>query len=271
MGFVSSLEDVDLPYIHEALRVEPQPILAAGILPQDQIIQRFASYFPPTTPFPYLLQRLHSLSQVNPRYFLCEIREQCATAEIIDKVDNLNIADRLIFMASPTSSRDHELAHVAQAFARCVAEHKSGSLLDIPELNMEILDEPVSSVKEYMRSLESFHRAIVLYLWLSYRCGGIFTDRTLATYVKTMVEDRMDRALTEFSANRRLRKESSLQRQLALLRQMQERDKMFSDSQPNEDGIILSQLDGTTASPDPTLLYDTPEENPEAVQSNTTT
>lgn len=270
MGFVTSLEDVDLPYIHEALKVEPQPIVAAGILPPDEIIHRFSSYFPATTPLPYILQRLHSISEVNPRYFLCDIKEQCATGEVVDHVDNLNIADRLIFMASPAPTRDPTLATIVQAFATCVAEHKSGSLLDIPELDMDILDQPVSSVKEYMRSLESLHRAIVLYLWLSYRCGGIFTDRTLATHVKGLVEERMDRALTEFSANRTLRKASSLQRQLALMRQIQERDKMFNDGQSSGE-LPLVHPDETTISADQSILYDSGEESPKTHNSATTT
>lgn len=269
MGFVTSLEDVDLYYIREALRVEPPPLVAAGILPPDDIIRRFSSYFSANTPLPFMLQRLHSISEVNPRYFLCDIKDQCATGEVVDHVDNMSIADRLIFMASPTSARDGALTPVVQAFARCVAEHRSGSLMNIPELDIDILDEPVSSAKGYMRSLESFHRAIVLYLWLSYRCGGVFTDRTLATHVKGLVEERMDRALTEFSANRKLRTESSLQRQLALQKQIQEREMMFNNGQSSGE-LSLDHLDKVPAFSGSTLLYDTGRETPKTLDSTAT-
>ncbi|KAK2766749.1 RNA helicase [Arachnomyces sp. PD_36] len=268
VGFVTSLEDVDLPYISEALKAEPQPILAAGLLPPDELVHRFAAYHPPTTPFPYLLRRLHSLVEVNPRYFLCDTRQQIETAEVIDQVDNLDIADRLIFLASPAPTRDPGMGLIVQGFARCVTEHKSGALLEIPELDMDILNQPVSAVKEYMRSLESLHRALVLYLWLSYRCGGIFTDRTLATHVKQLVEERMDRALTEFSANKKLRKESSLHRQLALLKQMQERDQAFENQADEE--LALNQLDAAGVSSQHTVVYDSIEEAPETRESTTT-
>jgi ATP-dependent RNA helicase SUPV3L1/SUV3 len=255
VGFVTSLEDVDLPYIQEALRVEPQPLLTAGILPPDDIVRRFASYFPTATPFAYILQRLHAISEVNPRYFLCNINEQCATSEVIGNVDNLGVSDRLIFMASPAPTRDPGVSVFVEALARCVAEQKSGALLDIREFDLEILDQPVSSDREYLRTLESVHRAIVLYLWLSYRCGGIFTDRTLATHVKSLVEERMDRALTQFSANRKLRKQSSLERQMALLRQAEQRDRVFNDktaSQPSG-----NQLNDATVYPaGQTIVYD---------------
>lgn len=241
VGFVTCLEDVDLPYIQDALKNEAPPILAAGLLAPDYIIRNFAEHFPPKTPFPYILQRMHNISQTSPHFFLCEIKEQCSTTDTIDTIQGLSVADKLIFMAAPAPTRDPALAAIVRGFARCVAENKSGGLLDIPELPLEVLNKPVSSDKEYLRSLEALHRALVLYLWLSYRCGGIFTDRTLATHTKELVEINMDRALTEFSANKKLRKASSLRRQIALLRQMEDRERAYEQADdslenPLEDG-----------------------------------
>jgi ATP-dependent RNA helicase SUPV3L1/SUV3 len=150
-------------------------------------------------------------------------------------------------MAAPASGREPGFVETLRAFARCVAQHKSGALLDIPEVPLELLDEPVSGDKNYLRSLETLHRSIVLYLWLSYRCGGIFTDRTLATHVKELVEMKMDRALTEFSANRKLRKVSSLRRQVALLRQSQEREQAYTVERGN---LVVSAQGGITGSRD---------------------
>ncbi|EEP75872.1 conserved hypothetical protein [Uncinocarpus reesii 1704] len=219
VGLVTCLEEVDLPHIQKCLNADPEPISAAGILPLDSMILNFSNRFPPTTPFAYLLQRLWKVAQTHPRFFLCELQSK-TVQEILDSVVGLSPADKLVFLSAPTSTADPTNALTLRAFATCVARHTSGSLLDIPELNLQILDAPVSGDKNYLRALESLHRSLVLYLWLSFRVGGIFTDRSLATHVKEIVEMKMDRALTEFSANSKLRKSSSLQKQIQLLKQL---------------------------------------------------
>ncbi|WEW57762.1 RNA helicase [Emydomyces testavorans] len=230
VGLVTSLEDVDLPHIQKSLVAEPEPISAAGILPLDSMITNFTNHFPSNTPFGYVLQRLWNVAQTHPRFFLCEFQSS-NVQEILDDVAGLSVVDKLIFLSAPTSTADPTSALTVKAFATCVAQHKSGALLDIPELHLEILDLPVSGDKNYLRSLESLHRSLVLYLWLSFRIGGIFTDRTLATHVKELVEMKMERALTEFSANSKLRKSSSLRKQIALLKQLAAREEA-DEAQP---------------------------------------
>jgi len=230
IGLVTSLEDVDLPYIQQAMSIEPPPIPAAGIFPPDPVLQKFAAYFPPNVSFQYILKRLLDISQVHPLFFMCDPSPQLESVELIDGVPGLRIDDQLVFMAAPTYAKDPASSRVTRAFARCVAENSGGRLLDIPELNLEILEKPVSGSKEYLRDLESLHRAIILYSWLSYRCGGIFTDRTLAGHVKELVEERMMRALTEFSANKKLRKDASLRRQIALQKQMLEEKRLLAEA-----------------------------------------
>lgn len=220
VGFVTSLEDIDLPYIREALKSNPEPIRQAGLLPPDHVIQQFAEHFPPEINFSYILQRLGDIAQTHPRFFLCNKQDQDKIAEVLDKIKNFNILDKLCFLKAPISTGDEASRGVVSAFATCVANNKSGALLTLSEMKLDVLDEPVSGNKEYLRALEYLHRSLVLYLWLSFRCGGIFTDRTLATHVKELVEIKMDRALTEFSANSKLQKASSLRRQIALLQQM---------------------------------------------------
>lgn len=243
VGLVTSLEEVDLPYIKEALRTEPPPLRAAGIIPPDFVFQKFAAYFPRSVPFEYLIKRLIEITQVNPPFFMCDAVGQLENAGIIDTVHGLRLQDQLTLMAAPMETKDPSQRDVTCAFADCVAENSRGRLLDIPNLNLEILEQPVSSNKDYMHSLESLHKAIILYSWLSFRFGGTFTDRTLASHVKELVEERMVRALTEFSANKKLRKDASLRRQIALQKQMlsQERINFDVNANSNEEGEQMQE------------------------------
>jgi ATP-dependent RNA helicase SUPV3L1/SUV3 len=226
VGYITCIEEVDLPYIQQALKLEPPPLSAAGILPADTVFLKLAAYFPTGIPFEYLIKRVLELSQVSPLFFMCDPKGQLENAEIIDTVRGLQIEDQLKFMASPMDHKDDSSRDVTSAFADCVSNNESGRLLDIPHLNLEIIEQPVSGSNEYLRELESLHKALILYLWLSFRFGGVFTDRTLASHVKELVEERMVRALTEFSANKKIRKGASLKRQIALQKQLLEQERL---------------------------------------------
>ncbi|OKL61314.1 hypothetical protein UA08_03554 [Talaromyces atroroseus] len=254
VGLVTSLEDVDLPYIQRAMEFEPAPLTAAGIIPTDTAFQRIAPYFPAEVPFKFLVNRVFSLAQTHPLFFMCRSRAQIASAEIIDRSHQLNIDDRLIFMAAPINDSDPVLQRTVRGYIRALATNNSGRLLDIPEINLEVLELPVSGNREYLNDLESLHKSLIIYLWLSYRVGGVFTDRTLAMHVKTMVEERMMRALAEFSANKKLRRDASLRRQIVLERRNAEQERLLSategsneTSDPSSDAFDMPIVEDTSS------------------------
>ncbi|KAK6827803.1 RNA helicase [Apiospora arundinis] len=78
---------------------------------------------------------------------------------------------------------------------------EGGHVLDIPELNLELLDLQRETYPQgpaaYLRDLESLHKAITLYLWLSYRYSGVFRSQSLAFHIKHMVEEKIDGQLAE--------------------------------------------------------------------------
>ncbi|KAJ5697419.1 hypothetical protein N7488_011103 [Penicillium malachiteum] len=271
IGYVTSLEDVDLPYIKQALETEPPPLRAAGIFPPNSVLQKFAAYFPRNVPFEYLVKRVIEIAQMSHLFFMCDAEGQLNSAAIIDSVNGLRISDQLFLMAAPFDVRNQALSDVNLAFAECIAENTQGRLLDIPHLNLEILEQPVSGKREYMHDLESLHKAIILYSWLSFRFGGVFTDRTLAAHVKTLAEERLMRALTEFSANKHLRKDASLKRQIALQKQLLSQQRVIT-----EEDLITSDEertdlgDGMDDGSDPVENVDPLADSPDLVEEKQT-
>lgn len=199
-GLVTTLVQADYPTIMKAMQSEPEPLLSAGLFPPTDIIFRFANHFPPGTPFTYILLRLSELSLLHPRFRICLKSDALFIADIIHSVPNLTLRDRTIFINAPASSRNLAFMKVIQALARCVANSESGVLLDIKEINLSILDKPVSDDKSYLDSLETLHRKLILYLWLSYRFPEVFTTQDMAFYVKGLVEVKINAALTSFSS-----------------------------------------------------------------------
>lgn len=244
LGLVTTLESADLPILRKAMHCELDPIMSAGIFPPTSVLVKFATYFPPSTSFSYILLRLHELSLRHPRYHLCVLRDQIAIADTIQHVRNLSIHDRIIFCAAPVMIRDTTMPSVLLAFARCVGDNSSGALLDIPEIPLDILDEEIQANRDYMSRLESLHKSLILYLWLSYRFAGVFINQAMAFHVKRLVEERIDKVLAEYSSSPAIRERIKKMRDEAL-RQISKLDEPVAES---DDSKVQIEM------PDATLL-----------------
>lgn len=199
VGWVTTLDPVDHGHLQWGMKKEPEEIKAAGLFPPALIIERFANYFPPGTPFSYIMLRLHEISTIHPRFYLCTLKDQLDIAEVIHPVKNLSIQDRIVVCAAPIGVRSAPDRNFLLALAECIANGKSGSLLDIEQLPLDVMDKPPSGNREYLYELEQLHKMLVCYLWLSYRFPNVFTTRSLANYTKKLVEDQIEHTLNEFS------------------------------------------------------------------------
>ncbi|KAK5683817.1 RNA helicase [Elasticomyces elasticus] len=217
VGLVTTLEAFDFPIIAAAMTAEPEPIRTAGLFPPASVLERFSSYFPPGTPFSYILMRLHELSQVHSRFHLCGLREQIWIADLIEPVQGLTISDRNVICSAPASKSEDMFRTLLPAYAKCIATQTGGGILEIPELPLETLEAEVSASRDYLRSLERLHKGVVTYLWLSYRFAGIFTTRALAHHVKGLVEGRIEEVLGRFSFSEVQRRKMAEMRERAMM------------------------------------------------------
>ncbi|KAI0841000.1 P-loop containing nucleoside triphosphate hydrolase protein [Hypoxylon sp. FL0890] len=204
-GLVTAMEDDDLDIIRQAFTREPEPMQTAGIQPPPSVVERFSTYFPPNTPFSYIISRLRDIARTSPRFHMCDLGEMLTIADLIQPYP-MSVYDRCVFLSAPVALRDRSGAPVLQAFAKCVSKMEGGHLLDIPEVDLEVLDvdeeDLGSGPAEYLQRLEALHKTITLYLWLSYRYSGVFRSQNLAFHVKELVEARIDARLATVELNR---------------------------------------------------------------------
>ncbi|KAK3323407.1 P-loop containing nucleoside triphosphate hydrolase protein [Cercophora scortea] len=216
-GLVTTLDPEDLSEITRCLKAEAKPILTAGLKPPHYLLERFYSFFPDRTPFSFVIGRLWEMAMLDRRFHMCDARESLEIAQHIQSLA-MSIEDRCVLLTAPCALSDATNVKVLKAFARCVADMTSGHLLDIPEVDIEVLDLDVDNMpitpEKYLMRLESLHKTITLYLWLSYRYSGIFQSQKLAFHVKALVEEKITLHLDNigFQAERRekLRKEARL-------------------------------------------------------------
>ena len=188
------------------METDVEPLQSAGLKPPDIVYQRFADYYPPDTPLSYIILRIHELARMHPRYFLCSPNEDVAAAEVLHTVPNMKLEDRLIFCVAPAGLRTEKGRKIFAAYARCVAERKGGNILDIPEVEIELLDSEIEANKEYVQQLEELHHALVLYMWLSFKFSAVFYARETAAHIKRLVEQKIDQALAMLVAVPGIRK-----------------------------------------------------------------
>ncbi|KAH7068970.1 P-loop containing nucleoside triphosphate hydrolase protein [Paraphoma chrysanthemicola] len=215
VGWVTTLDQIDHDYLRMGMRREPEAIKSAGLFPPSLIVERFANYFPPGTPFSYIMLRLHEISEIHPRFHLCGLKDQLAIADAIHTVKNLSIQDRIMICAAPINMRDNGERQFLRSLAECIADGKSGNLLDLEKLPLSVMDKPPSGDRKYLYSLENLHKMLVCYLWLSFRFPNVFITRTLANYTKKLVEDQIEKTLTDFSFIEQARARMRMRRERA--------------------------------------------------------
>jgi ATP-dependent RNA helicase SUPV3L1/SUV3 len=208
-GLVTTLSPKDHIKIATAMKRDTEPIPTACIQPPGIVVERFASYFPPKTPFSFILTRLFELCRMNPRFHLADLKDQLLIADEIRTVHGLTIADRIVFCASPANPRqlgtgdDPTSGSLIQELAQCIADQAGGDILQLKTLNLEVLDEDVRAERSYLYQLELLHKGLLLYLWLSYRFPGVFRSRPVAFHVKTLAEEAIAKCLSMFTFDRK--------------------------------------------------------------------
>jgi len=258
LGLVTTMENIDYPLVARAMAGEAEPITTAGLFPPAYIVEKFARYFPPGTPFSYLLIRLHELSQTSRRFYLCDLRQQVSIADAIESVDGLTTADKMIFCSAPIETRKPGEPDLARAYATAVANNTPVSILDfegVQALNLDLLEDEFVADRDYLRKLESLHKAIIIFMWLSFRYTGIFIHRELASHTKELVETRIEVVLSQLSFDYEKMRKSREQAVLDMLAKESEIEKRQSldgesyespripDIDPRREELMLDDLD----------------------------
>ncbi|KAF3003514.1 RNA helicase [Curvularia kusanoi] len=233
IGWCTTLDQADLAALKDGMSREPEPIETAGLFPPSLIIERFANYFPPGTPFSYILLRLHEISVTHSRFHLCGLKEQLAIADVIHTVKGLSTQDRIMITSAPCNTRDKDEKTFLRTLAECIATGQEANLLELPNIPLDVMDEPPRGDREYLYSLERLHKMVILYLWLSYRFPNIFTTRSLANYTKKLLEDQIESVLTQFSTTE-LRLQQKAQRQRARAAEQEAKKAQKATQQPKK-------------------------------------
>lgn len=193
-GIVTTMDSADLSSVKEAFTRPVENIQYAYISAPNGIIERFASYYPPTTPLSFILMRIKAAAVIGEKYRMSMDPSVLQVADIIQDIP-LSIHDRLVLCHVPIRVSSTVGVKVLRALAKIIAESGTGDLLSIQEIPLEYLETDMSDVKNkaqtFLNQMEDVHVALNMYVWLSYRYAGMFRNQALAFHIRGLVEQRI--------------------------------------------------------------------------------
>lgn len=203
VGYVTTLDPLDLGSVRENLWKHARQIRSAVIFPPSAFVEKFASFFPSDTPLSFVLMRIQEVALVSQRFQLVINDDFLAILDAVHEFP-LPVSDRLVLMASPANLRAIGGIEALRGMARCLAEKRGGNILDMPEINLEVLSAKPADLTEeqnsvYLSHLEALHHAVVLYLWMSYRFPRVFVSQALAFHVRDLVQEKISEYLATMS------------------------------------------------------------------------
>ncbi|SPN98482.1 related to ATP dependent RNA helicase [Cephalotrichum gorgonifer] len=203
VGYVTTLDPVDLPMVQKNLWKEAKQITSAFIVPPVAYIEKFSTFFAPDTPLSFIFMRMRELATMSDRFQFTIKDSFLDLADLIQEFP-ISIYDRLVLVTAPVNLRTPSGRSILQAVTRCVAERRGGHILDIKEIHLELLDVDIETLPKaqgptYLQNLEDLHHAVVLYLWMSYRFPRIFTAQGLGFRVRDLVQDKINQYLSSLN------------------------------------------------------------------------
>ncbi|KAJ3297842.1 RNA helicase [Rhizoclosmatium sp. JEL0117] len=190
-GYVCTLNNGDMRRLRDALAtVNPLPLASAGLYPTLDQMEKFAAELPNET-FAGLLDRFEQLARLDGDYFLCNLSSQKDVADLIQHID-LSLQDRYTLVAAPSNADDPFISKAMLKFSKAISDGTELALQDMVTLPSGAVKSP-----EKLRELESWHKVIVLYIWLSFRFPSTFTGTESASHLKRVCEDLITQSLDQ--------------------------------------------------------------------------
>ncbi|CAI9118415.1 OLC1v1019983C1 [Oldenlandia corymbosa var. corymbosa] len=180
VGEVTCLSSEDVPLIHTALS-SPSPVLEkAGLFPSYDLLLMYSRLHPKHGLY-QILEHFIENSKLSAHYFIADCEAMLKVAAIVDELP-LTLDDKYLFVMSPVDVDNYISSQGLVQFAQNYSKRGIVRLKEI--FNPGTLQVPKTQTA--MEELESIHKVLELYVWLSFRLEDSFPDRELASSQKNI-------------------------------------------------------------------------------------
>ena len=223
-GSVTTLHATDLPILKSLLPLPLPPITRAIIDIPSPTLSSLAALLDPETTFAELLEHASTLAVLPANTTLGGNRHRVQLADIIEPLrDQLTMKEMETFTFAPVQYRDQRQVAIFQAIVLAFAQQGRVDLMTLYEgsgliESLKVVEEALKTLPPLpasegpgsgtgpkvfvpqimitsIPSLETLHKSLVMYIWLSFRYDVSLPDRALAVEVKERVEKVLDQCL----------------------------------------------------------------------------
>ncbi|KAL5712541.1 RNA helicase [Ranunculus cassubicifolius] len=179
-GEVTCLKAGDIPLLQSSL-TSPSPILeSAGLFPNYDILLLYSRLHPKWGLYP-IMESFLEKAKLSSNYFIADCEEMLKVAAVVDELP-LQLHDKYLFCMSPVDMNDEIASQGLTQFAENYANKGIVRLREIFTPGTLQVPHTHSGLKE----LESIHKVLELYVWLSYRLEDSFPDQEVAASQKQL-------------------------------------------------------------------------------------
>ncbi|OBZ75463.1 ATP-dependent RNA helicase suv3, mitochondrial [Grifola frondosa] len=177
-GIVTTLHEPDLAVLRKALVAPFNPLPYACMQVYPELFRDISYTLPLNAGSSTAMEAFTYVSKMHPSYEFEDITKLKTALEFIDRFTaDLTVPDRLMIRLAPTPWRDSELYE---------------SLEDVEAMMKSDNSDDLVPTADMLQQLESLHKIVVVYLWLSYRLTIAFPDMEDAFLLRERAENAMD-------------------------------------------------------------------------------
>ncbi|XP_041026541.1 DExH-box ATP-dependent RNA helicase DExH16, mitochondrial [Juglans microcarpa x Juglans regia] len=208
VGEVTCIDAEDLPLLHSSLE-SPSPTLErAGLFPTFDLMFMYSRVHQ-TNSLHGILEHFLDNAKLSENYFIADCEGTLKVAAVIDELP-LGLHDKYLFCISPVDMDDDISSQGLTQFAQNYANKGIVRLREIFTPGTLKVPKTQAALKE----LESIHKVLDLYVWLSFRLEDSFPDRDVASSQKAicslLIEEFLERLGWQKPRARRLPSRRSL-------------------------------------------------------------
>ncbi len=209
-GYVTTLRENDLPTLHEALAHPTIELKKVVLKPTVEIVEAFVRPYPKDVRLSVVLSQLLQFAQVRDLYSLKAFQTDTEVLDLLHSVQNLSFGDRWTLCGTPISTRDNQCVKAFLEMARKLGEGSKADLLDLEEVHIDLLDGGIPKSNEALAKLESLHKILTMYLWLSLRFPATYASTIEVYQLKEACEEMIAEALEQMKTKKISRREQEL-------------------------------------------------------------
>lgn len=207
-GFVTAFNRKDLKYIQKTLRQPIADIKKACIWPPTEFWIHYMSSFRLPIPLVEAVARFEGevLKVKMMNYFLSDFEHQSQILKLLVKNkfhETIPIEDQVRLALVPMNLNfvAPVVVETALKFFECILTCESKTVFDFNFLHTTLLQSEPTLANSYERvfgtleALETNHKLVLVFMWLSQRWPTLFVDKESALDIKTLIEKRISEEL----------------------------------------------------------------------------